>query len=136
MTDYTQAECIDAPHEWFFPEGNPAAGVDYKPALALCAECPIKDGCLDDHLQELWGVFGGTTPKVRKQVRKDRGGRISVTKKVEKMLARKQRWWTVAELAESVDAGVVTVRSGLANLVERGHIETDTSARENRYRHR
>lgn len=43
--------------------GHPA---DYAPALALCARCPVAEPCRAAGTEEPAGVWGGTTPAMRR----------------------------------------------------------------------
>lgn len=42
-------------------------------ALAVCDTCPVKSDCLDAHLHERFGVWGGTTENQRREIRRERG---------------------------------------------------------------
>lgn len=70
-----QATCAQTDVELFFPDTMQAAG----PALALCAECPVREECIEygDAVEAgtldwrcLFGVLGGETPKQRAARRK------------------------------------------------------------------
>lgn len=52
----------------FFPVGEDPES--YKPALAICAVCPVRDECLADALAkgEMDGVRGEMTPADRRQL--------------------------------------------------------------------
>lgn len=55
-------------NQWFpHPTESPDA------ALAICADCPVRDQCLDAHLFEQAGIWGGTTGRQRSRLRKQRG---------------------------------------------------------------
>ena len=41
-------------------------------ARAVCAACPVVDACLDENLYEKYGVFGGTTDRERRTLRRAR----------------------------------------------------------------
>jgi WhiB family transcriptional regulator, redox-sensing transcriptional regulator len=65
-----QAACADADPDIFFPErGKPTA-----PAKAICAVCPVRVECLEYALDasEKFGVWGGTSEKERRRLRRDR----------------------------------------------------------------
>ncbi len=55
----------------FFPEDDNDPD-QVAEAKAICATCPRRPDCLDVHLSEQHGVFGGTTPTERKLIRKER----------------------------------------------------------------
>lgn len=59
----------------FFPESDTARadlGRASAPAKAVCATCPVRGECLlyavTTHVED--GIWGGTTPDVRKQIRR------------------------------------------------------------------
>jgi hypothetical protein len=37
-------------------------------ARVICQECPVRPACLEDGLEEEWGVWGGYTPTERKRL--------------------------------------------------------------------
>ena len=65
------AACRGADPSLFFPDRGKSA----KLALALCAECPVRLQCQEEALSDpvISGVWGGTTPRDRKQLRRRRG---------------------------------------------------------------
>lgn len=63
------AACVGI-HDAFFPEqGHPAT-----PALRVCRRCPVRAECLEVALanKEDDGIWGGTTPRQRRAIRKGR----------------------------------------------------------------
>ena len=64
------AACLNSDPDLFFSERTDR-GV-YRKALAICAECAVRDDCLDWALKERIdsGVFGGTTPEERSTIRR------------------------------------------------------------------
>lgn len=65
-----KARCREAPKEiadlfWEPTEGS----ISYSAAQKLCIECPVRAECLEANIEELDGIFGGLTPKERKQLR-------------------------------------------------------------------
>jgi hypothetical protein len=50
----------------------PARGDTFKEQLALCGRCPVRQQCLDYALADptLEGIWGGTSHKARKQMRR------------------------------------------------------------------
>jgi len=74
------AHCREVPTDVFFPaaEDNPAPRRPddmYDAALAVCAGCPVRNACLETALavpqaDDAYGVFGGTTPEARRNMRK------------------------------------------------------------------
>lgn len=39
-------------------------------ALAICSNCPVRTQCLDMHMSERYGVWGGKTEQQRKDMRR------------------------------------------------------------------
>jgi WhiB family transcriptional regulator, redox-sensing transcriptional regulator len=70
--DGTQ-ECLKIDPEWFFPE-------DYDDrfhvlvAKSACKRCPLVNACLEYAVKDssLDGIWGGTTPKERRNMRRRR----------------------------------------------------------------
>jgi WhiB family redox-sensing transcriptional regulator len=60
--------CTQTDPEIFFPE----KGSSPRPAQRICGECPVRLRCLRYALEndEQQGVWGGTTPRERRQLRK------------------------------------------------------------------
>lgn len=61
----------------FFPNEEESRGkafVMYREAKKICAECPVRLECLQYALDEgiFFGVFGGKTPKERKNIFRER----------------------------------------------------------------
>lgn len=73
---WAEAACSDTPKDVFFPERIGVHNV--KPALAICATCPVADECLEDVLAfeegkpERYGVAGGHTPRERDEIARAR----------------------------------------------------------------
>jgi WhiB family redox-sensing transcriptional regulator len=40
-------------------------------AQRLCSTCPVRKKCLSEHLDELEGFWGGTSPNERRRLRKE-----------------------------------------------------------------
>lgn len=59
----------DAKHlPTFFPETTTHGGNHLIPARKLCLECPVRYQCLEDGLEEPWGVWGGHSPTQRRRI--------------------------------------------------------------------
>lgn len=62
----SEALCAQADPERWFPDkgGNP------KPALAICAVCPVREQCLAHALanNETYGIWGGKTARQRQEL--------------------------------------------------------------------
>ncbi len=68
------AACNGEPTQLFFPEPDNRQH-DYDKAKSICMNCPVRDDCLDYALsgeQGLYGMWGGTTPKQRRVIRRRR----------------------------------------------------------------
>lgn len=65
-----QAACRGVNPELFFPAQHTPSGE----AKAVCATCPVATECLDYALdnREVFGVWGGTSEKQRRLIRRDR----------------------------------------------------------------
>ena len=69
------AACATADPDLFYPtQGENHKGTAAK---AICATCPVADQCLEEALarpiHEDFGVWGGTSEKQRREIRKRRG---------------------------------------------------------------
>jgi WhiB family redox-sensing transcriptional regulator len=64
------AKCIGLPFSIFYPETN----CGYVEAQLICAECLIRDACLEWALvhREDHGIWGGVTERGRARMRKQR----------------------------------------------------------------
>lgn len=65
------ALCAETDPEVFFPEkGEPSDA-----AKAICTRCPVQAECLDYALRhdERYGVWGGTSERDRRRLRKEAG---------------------------------------------------------------
>lgn len=68
--------CLGADPDLFFPE----RGQSTEPARAICATCVVVEECLEFALQhrELPGIYGGTSARERRLIRRERrqGGAV------------------------------------------------------------
>lgn len=71
----SQRSCGNVPAEWFFP----TRGEDTTQAKAICAECSVRQECLDYAVRngEKFGIWGGTSERERRNIRRQRGIRFS-----------------------------------------------------------
>lgn len=71
-TSWTErAACAGMDPNIFFLEHGDSAAT----ARSICASCPVKDECLELGLwqpNDAFGIFGGTTPRERIEIRKER----------------------------------------------------------------
>ncbi len=67
--------CRDKDPDLWFPdhdERTTAYGEQADEAIKICNVCPVKDKCLEYGLEyETYGVWGGTTPSMRREMRKN-----------------------------------------------------------------
>ena len=63
-------EYADRPLDQWVAMFFPTRGADLGPARDICAECPAKDACADHGLAEKYGVWGGTSEKERRRLRR------------------------------------------------------------------
>lgn len=65
-----EAACRSLPDSMFFLAGDDFAGM--KQAKAVCEECPVQDPCLEFAVltNQSLGIWGGTTPNERRQIRR------------------------------------------------------------------
>ena len=63
----SQAACSGADPDLFFAKGSAS---DVSKALAYCADCPVRQACLDDALRvgDEYGIRGGLNPHQRSQI--------------------------------------------------------------------
>lgn len=71
--DLNLAACIGMDTELFYPpdgrmsrEGRELTEM----AKGVCASCGIREDCLEYHLDEEFGIFGGLTPRERRERKK------------------------------------------------------------------
>lgn len=67
--------CAQTDPEAFFPN----KGESVAPAKAICARCPVIDRCLEYALDndERFGVWGGTSERERRRLRRHREAKAS-----------------------------------------------------------
>ena len=70
-----EAVCAQCDPEVWFPVRGQGAPQATDRALRICGECPVRDECLQYALEteQLHGVWGGTTARERKQMKKEAG---------------------------------------------------------------
>lgn len=68
-------EYADRPLDQWVDLFFPARGESSREAKAICAECPAQEACLDHGMaaNERNGIWGATTEKQRRRLRRDRG---------------------------------------------------------------
>lgn len=84
----SRAACAGAT-DVFFSEGE---GRTVAKAKAICATCPVRQRCLDENLHEVYGVWGGTSPRERRRLRRglptDRGHSPAIRAAAERLIAK------------------------------------------------
>lgn len=65
---YEHAECRGMPPDMFHPQ----RGASTRPGKEVCAHCPVRELCLEEHLDEPIGIWGGTTAQDRRRLRAER----------------------------------------------------------------
>lgn len=64
--------CANSDPDLFFPEGGDYVA-SIRQAKAICSTCPVASLCLDFAVaNDEWGVWGGTTMKERKLLRREK----------------------------------------------------------------
>jgi WhiB family redox-sensing transcriptional regulator len=62
--------CVGMPLDLFFPERGDNEAV--AAAKAVCTACPVAEPCLEAHLEERDGIYGGTSGRERRRLRSAR----------------------------------------------------------------
>jgi WhiB family redox-sensing transcriptional regulator len=69
--NFADARCREIGIELFFEDDETGKFVDVRKSKGLCSGCPIVSTCLEWALHhEKYGIWGGTTPKERDEMRK------------------------------------------------------------------
>lgn len=63
-------EYADRPPDQWVDMFFPTRGTDLGPARDICAECPAREACADHGLAEKHGVWGGTSERERRRLRR------------------------------------------------------------------
>ncbi len=68
---HTQAACTNADTNIFYPAQGSGHKKDWAAAKAICANCPVKQPCLEYALatNQTDGLWGGRTPDQRRKLR-------------------------------------------------------------------
>jgi WhiB family transcriptional regulator, redox-sensing transcriptional regulator len=69
-----RAACRGMDANLFHPPHPSTARQITAKAKAICAGCPVKAECLEHFFDEPVGIYGGTSPHDRRQLRKARQG--------------------------------------------------------------
>ena len=64
-----QANCRGLNPDIFFPERGDVA--TYKLAKSVCAECVVQEQCLEENIYEKEGIWGNTSGKERRLMRRE-----------------------------------------------------------------
>lgn len=84
------AACKHLGPRFMFPPTDNMVAV--KAAISICGTCPVRSACLNHALEhdEIYGVWGGTTPRERTQLfrrRRRLSGHLSISVSSTKVLA-------------------------------------------------
>ena len=60
----SRAACTQVSPDLFFPTGN-FPSLTARMAKRVCASCPVRAECEEEHAGERYGIFFGTTPRER-----------------------------------------------------------------------
>jgi len=74
------AACRNIDPAVFFPERGDKGRTHVATAKNICASCPVTGACLDAHIDEKFGVWGGLTESERRRERRRRGGLAGTTR--------------------------------------------------------
>lgn len=67
------ALCREVGSEMFYPpDDKPVARDFYANAKSICNRCEVISDCLEYGINEVYGVWGGTTPSERARIREHR----------------------------------------------------------------
>ena len=72
---HENAACSGLGNELFYLGrvwGNPHAVRQAAAAKVVCALCPVKEQCLEAGLEDEFGIWGGTTERDRRKLRRER----------------------------------------------------------------
>jgi WhiB family redox-sensing transcriptional regulator len=71
---FARAACRGSTPTLFYPEQHTGPYFDVREAKAICAGCLARQDCLDFALDrfETIGIWGGLTPKERREVKRER----------------------------------------------------------------
>jgi len=63
--------CISYPDAFFPESGTPGTAWDYKWAMSMCNQCPVKMLCAEYAIKhdEPHGIWGGLSPRERQNIR-------------------------------------------------------------------
>ena len=73
MSWHKQAACLGLPSDIFFGDEDHGLRGNAKQAKSICANCPVREKCLDENIFEEHGIFGGMTIRERADERTRRG---------------------------------------------------------------
>lgn len=80
MPDMYAANCSGIDTEFFYPSNDAGYAKETEFAKRVCAHCKIQDKCLEYALyHEEHGIWGGTSPKERKAIRRRRRIELKVS---------------------------------------------------------
>jgi hypothetical protein len=116
------AACRYQPNSVFFPERNNYGQV-WDKARRICANCPVKQQCLEAGQHEVWGMWGGLTPSERGFGRSTHSAPMS-TERIAALLEHHNQPMTVQQVHQHMNPHYTknAARNALARLTEGGII--------------
>lgn len=75
-----QAACLGADPELFFRTRADGRGAVRQTIVTYCLECPVRLDCLEEGMKEIVGIWGGTTAKERRTLRRNAQHNIRLMK--------------------------------------------------------
>lgn len=103
----SMANCRDRDPAIFFnygPSGKPKRNLEH--AREICRACPVRLVCLQTHLLEADGIFGGTTPKER----------------IAFLMERKFASWSCAEYYSKLRDHLIRIKANQGSQLSSGEL--------------
>jgi WhiB family redox-sensing transcriptional regulator len=74
MTWRQRANCRGLPASWWYSPApvTPESMTNLRKARRLCLSCEVRAECLDDGMDERYGIWGGLSPKQRIRIKRGR----------------------------------------------------------------
>lgn len=103
-----QANCKGLASDLFFPERGELEKAEQ--ALAVCKGCVVKEQCLEANIGEYYGIFGGTSGRERKRLRRERSGQPrSSPERVNQAKSLRRHGFSVQEAADELGVHPETI---------------------------
>ncbi len=74
MTWRDRANCRGLPASWWYSPApvTPESMTNLRKARRLCLSCEVRAECLEDGMDERYGIWGGLSPKQRIRIKRGR----------------------------------------------------------------